>query len=88
MDLPADVAEQPLDRGVHVLVRLEHGVRLVRDRGQPLLHLVQLVRGEEPRAVEAGRVLRGRRAVVGEQLEVVGAEELPYGGIELALRAA
>jgi hypothetical protein len=60
----------------------------VGDRGEALLDLGELCCGEEPCAVEASGVLRGGGAVVRKELEVVGAQELPHGGIELALGAA
>ena len=49
MDLAADVAEQPLDRGVHVLVGLVEVVD--RDRGEPRLGVVELGVGEQPGGV-------------------------------------
>ena len=87
MDLAPDLPEQPLDRRVDVLVGLED-----RDGScaiaEALLDLAQLVRREEPRAVEPRCMLGRGRAVVGKELEIVDAQELPHGGIELALGAA
>ena len=88
VDLAPDLAEQPLDRRVHVLVRLQHGRRVGRELAEALLDERELVRREEPRAVKARRVLHRGCAVEGEELEVVDAQELPHGGIELALSAA
>jgi len=88
VDLLADGAEEALDRRVDVLVRAEHRLGLVRDRREPLLDLAQLVRRQEAGPVQPRRVLGRGRAVVGKELEIVGAQELPHGGIELALGAA
>ena len=88
VDLPADVAEQPLDRRMDVLVLVEDPGRVVRDGGEPLLDLVQLVGREEPRAVEAPGVLCGRGAVVRQELRVVRAQELPHGGVERPAHAS
>ncbi len=82
MDLPPDRPERPFDRRVHVLVGLEDRLGVVGDRREPLLDLVQLVAAEEPRAVEASSMLRARLAVVGKELRVVRAEQLPDRGVE------
>ena len=88
VDLLPDRPEEPLDRRMDVLVGREDRVRLVGDRRQPLLYLAQLVRREQPRSVQPRCMLGRGRAVVGKQLEIVDAQQLPHGGIELALGAA
>ncbi len=85
VDLAADVAEQPLDRGVHVLVRLEVAVRILRDLGEAGLRLVELLLGQQPGRGESSRVLGRRLAVVRQQLGVVDAQEAPHVGVERAL---
>ena len=84
VDLLADVAELPLDRGVGVLV-----LRL--DRIAPyecVADLCELGGVEKPCRVQTLRMLKRRGPVVREQLRVVGAEELPDLGGELAADAA
>ena len=88
MDLAPDLAQQPLDCRVHVLVGLQHRRRVGRELAEALLDEGELVCREEPRAVEARRVLHRRRTVEGQEVEVVHAQELPHGGIELTLDAA
>ena len=85
VDLAADVAEQPLDRGVDVLVGLEVPVRVVRDLGEPPLDLVELLGGQEPGLEQPLRVLTRRLAVVREQRGVVRAQELPHVRVEARL---
>ena len=83
VDLPADLAEQALDRGVDVLVlRLDPAAG--RNLGQPRLDLRELGVVEQPGPVQPPRVHRRRLAVVREQLAVVGSQEGRDGGIERA----
>ena len=84
VDLAADVAELALDRRVHVLVAL---VDLL-DRRELLRHLGELCVVEDPGRVQALRVQERALQVVGEQLRVVGVEEVPDLGRELAADAA
>ena len=88
VDLAADLAELPLDRAVHVLVLFEVGRGILRDPGETCLDLAELVVRQEPGRVEALGVQSARLTVVGEQLEIVGVEELPYGVIDRALDPA
>ena len=82
MDLPADVAELPLDRRMHVLVcRID-----LFDRRQFLLHLRELGVVENARRVQAVGVQQRPLDVVGEQLGVVRVQEVPDLGRELATR--
>ena len=85
VDLAPDVAEEPLDRGVDVLVRLEVAVRVLRDLGEPRLGLVELLVGEQPGGGEPTCVLGGRLAVVRQELGVVDAQEAPHVGVESGL---
>jgi hypothetical protein len=84
MDLEADVAELPLDRAVHVLVR-----RLqLLDRRELCGNFRELVVVEDPGGVQAVRVHECRLEVVRQQLGVVGAQERPDLGRERRLDAA
>ena len=81
MDLPADVAEQTLDRRMDVLVlRLDPAAR--RDLDEARLGLGQLVVVEQPRGVQAACVHGRCLAVVRQQLGVVGAQERGHGRVE------
>ena len=82
MDLAADLAEQPLDRGVDVLVGLEVRIRLLGDVREAGLDLVELRVGEDLCRRESASMLRGRLAVVGEKFGVVDAEKPPHVGVE------
>ena len=84
MQLPADRAELPLDRGMDVLV-LGPARRDAREAG---LDLRELLDGEHTRGLQPARVLRRRLHVIGEQLLVVRAQELPDGRRETALDPA
>ena len=75
VDLAPDRPEQPLDRRVDVLVLAEERGAFVRDRRQPRLDLGQLRVGEDAGDVQTLRVQRRRRAVVRQQLGVLGAQE-------------
>ena len=76
MDLPADVAEQPLDRGVDVLVLgTLVAPSTAASSASRVLRLRELGVVEQPGGVEPARVQRGRLAVVREQLGVVRAQE-------------
>ena len=77
MDLAAERAEQALDRGMDVLVRVTD-LALRRDLVEPRLHVAQLRLGEQARRVQAAGVLGRGGAVVREQLAVVGAQEGPH----------
>ena len=83
VDLPADLAEQALDRRVHVLV-VGLDPAAGGDLGEPTLRFRELSVVEEAGSVQPARVDRGRLAVVREQLRVVGAQERRHGRIELA----
>ena len=78
VDLAADVAELPLDRRVHVLVRWIDRL----DRRQPLGHLFELRVVEDPRRVEPLRVEQRALDVVRQQLGVVRVQEVPDLGCE------
>ena len=83
VDLPADLSEQALDRGVDVLVLgLDPAAR--GDLREPRLRLGQLAVVEQPGGVQAAGVHRRRLAVVRQQLGVVGAEERGHGRVERA----
>ena len=56
VDLAADRAEQSLDCRVHVLVVVEVGGAIVRDRRQPGLDLGELALVEDARRVKSSRV--------------------------------
>ena len=56
----------------------------MRDLGEPLLGLGELVVDEQAGRVQPLGVLEGRLAVVREQLGVVGVEERPDRGVERA----
>ena len=84
MDLPPQLTEQALDRGVHVLV----GVGNTAFAGDPVEgrgDLGQLLVGEQSGAAQALGVLLGRRAVVGQKLAIRRAQELRHLGRELFL---
>ena len=84
MDLPADLAELALDRRVHVLVR-----RIDRlDRFELRGHLRELAVVEDARGVEPLRVQQRRLQVVGQELRVVGAQEVPHLARELSADAS
>ena len=70
------------------LLGLEDRLGVVGDSREPLLDLVQLVGGEQAGPVEPRGVLGARLAVVGEELRVVRAEELPHRGVERGADAA
>ena len=82
VDLLTERPEEPLDRRMDVLVGLEDRGRVERDLGEAPLHLGELVRVQEPGAVQPAGVLRGRLAVVGQELGVLRAQELPHGRVE------
>ncbi len=83
VNLPADVAEQPLDRGVDVLVvRLDPAAG--RDLGEPRLGVGELAVVEDAGGVEPPGVDGRRLAVVRQQLRVVGTEERGHGRVERA----
>ena len=88
VDLAPDVAEQPLDRRVHVLVGVEVPVRILCDLGQAGLDVVELLVRQEARRGETPRVLERRLAVVRQELGVVDAQEAPHVGVESALDPA
>ena len=89
VDLPPDRAEQPLDRGVHVLVRVEQeGAALARDSRQPSADLGVLLGGQETRGEEPVGVDPRPLAVVGKELRVVGLDQLPDLGGEVTLDAS
>ena len=81
MDLPADLAEQALDRGVDVLV-LGLDPAAAGDLGEARLGVGELGVVENPRRVQPAGVLRRRFAVVRQQLGVVGAEKRGHGRVE------
>jgi hypothetical protein len=83
VDLPPDVSEPALDQRVDVLV-----ARLVLELGQHLFCLRQLVGREEAGFREAARMDERRAAVVGEELRVVGLEELAHLRRELLADAS
>jgi hypothetical protein len=83
VDLPAHFAELPLDRRVDVLVFL--GDRWQVERRQHLVYLRELIVVEQPGRVQPPRMETRPLAVVGEQLRVVRAEEVPDLGRELNL---
>ena len=87
MDLPTDLAQLALDRGMDVLGVGERVAGVLRERCQPLLDLGELVGREDPRLREPLCVQRRRLAVVREQLRVVRAQELPHFRSEGALDA-
>ena len=64
VDLAADLAEQPLDRGVDVLVGLDVAGRVLRDLREARLGLVELLVRQQAGRSEPPRVLGGRLAVV------------------------
>src|SRR5262245_61402901 len=82
MDLAADVPEQALDRRVHILVGLEVRLGVLRDLRKTRLDLVELLVRQEPRRRKSASVLRGRLAVVRQELRVVDAQEAPHVGVE------
>ena len=87
MDLPADVAEQPLDGGVDILVvRLDPTAD--GDLGEPRLRLRELLVVEQAGSVQPPRVERRRLAVVRQQLGVVGLQEGRDRGVERPRDAA
>jgi hypothetical protein len=86
VDLPADLAEQALDRRVDVLVGLLEIVE--RDRRKPLFGVRELGVGEEARRVQPVRVEQRSLEVVGQQLVVVRAQEAPDFGRERGPDAA
>ena len=88
VDLLTERPEEPLDRRMDVLVGLEDRGRVERDLGEAPLHLGELVRVQEPGAVQPAGVLRGRLAVVRQELGVVRAQEIPHGGVQRATDAA
>src|SRR3954469_22646117 len=79
MDLASDRAELPLDRRVHVLVARVDLFDPLEQRND----FRELLGREDPGRREATRVQCRRLAVVGEELGIVGAEELPHLGGEL-----
>ncbi len=80
VDLPADVAEQALDRRVDVLVgRLE---LVDGDPGEALLDLGELAGREDARRLETRCVDQRSLQVIREQLVVGSAQELPDLGGE------
>ena len=83
MDLAADLAEEALDRRMHVLVGVEIHLRGLSDLRQPTLEFVELRGAQQAGVGQAASVLGRGLAVVGEELRVVGAEELPHLGVEL-----
>ena len=85
VDLPPDLAEQALDRGVHVLVGLLDHRRV--ERGEPRLDLRELLRLEDPGDGEPPRVQPRALDVVREQLGVGRLDELPDLGSELGVDA-
>ena len=83
VDLPADIAEQALDRRVHVFVAgLDPAAG--GDLGEPAHRLLELTVVEQAGGVQPAGVDRRRLAVVREQLRVVGPQKRRHGGIELA----
>jgi hypothetical protein len=80
VDLAAYVAEQPLDRRVHVLVG---GVEVFDgDRSEPFLDLGELAGREDAGRCKPVDVDQGPLDVVGEKLVVLRTEELPDLGGE------
>jgi hypothetical protein len=74
VDLAAELAELPLDRGVDVFVlRLDRA--LLRNPDERGARRFELVAGQEPGRVEPLGMERGGLAVVREQLGVVGVQE-------------
>ncbi len=82
MDLAAHLAEVALDRRVDVLVGLEQVAGA--DQGESLLGLGQLVVAEQAGGMQAVRVDQRPLDVVGQELGVVCAQELPHLGRQLA----
>ena len=83
MDLPADLAEQPFDRRMDVLViGLDPTPR--SDLRESTLRLRELGIVQDPGRMQPARVDRRRLAVVRQQLCVVGTQERRHGRIELA----
>ena len=87
MDLPPDLAEQPLDRAVDVLVLGTQGARVGGNLDQPRLGVGELSVVQQSRRVQPPRMDGGRLAVVGQELRVVGAEERAHGRVERAADA-
>src|SRR5439155_22660213 len=73
VNLATDIAEQPLDRRVDVLVRFRDVVN--GDQSEPFVHLIELFGREQSSITEAFRVQCRRVEVVREQLRVVRAQE-------------
>ena len=86
VDLGAERPEQALDRRVNVLVLLCYHVNTITR--EQALRLRGLGVGEDPRRRQAPRMERGRPAVVGKELRVLGPEELPDLGGQAAPDAA
>ena len=86
VDLPPDLAQTPLDRRMDVLVGVRDHGRI--ERSEDLVGFGEFVVGEDPGCVQASRVHTRRRAVVGQQLRVVRAEERPHLGREADLDPA
>ena len=87
MDLPPDLAEQPLDRAVDVLVLGTRCGRAGGDLGEPRLGVGELGVVQQARGVQPPRVHGRRLAVVRQELRVVGAEERAHGRVERAADA-
>ena len=83
MDLAADLAEQPFDRRMDVLV-IGLDPTPGGDLRESTLRLRELGIVQDPGRMQPARVDRSRLAVVRQQLRVVGAQKRRHGGIELA----
>ena len=87
VDLPPDLAEQPLDRAVDVLVLGTQWHRATGDLGEPRLRLGELAVVQQARRVQPPRVHGRCLAVVGQELGVVRTEERAHRRIERAADA-
>jgi len=76
VDLAADRAEKPLDRGMNILV-VRLGPSFHGDPVEGGLDIGELGIGEQTAFMQAARMNTRRQAVVREQLGVVGAQEVP-----------
>ena len=85
MDLATDVSEKTFDRRVHVLVRVEIAVWILRDLGEPRLRLVELLGRQQPGRRKPSRVLGRRLTVIRKELGVLDAKEPPHVRVEAAL---
>jgi hypothetical protein len=79
VDLAPQLAEQPLDRGMDILVGVGHAA-FAGDSLECLRYLHQLVIAQQPGTVQAHSVLLRGRAVVGKELAIGCAQKLRHLG--------